>query len=159
VRRNMQKLKASVLIIAATAFCLAQSATDYESPAVNHVAGMLNCNCGCKVRMDCVMPPTGLCPVCRAAKIRIANMQKEGKTQQQVLDQFVAENGAGILAISPGKFGTSAPYIALLMGLGLVFVVIRRYRHLRPAPRVPAGDDATLARYHDQIEKDLSKLE
>ena len=151
--------KASILVIAVTALCLAQTATEYESPDVMHVAGKLNCNCSCRLRMDCVMPPSGLCGVCKAARIRIANMQKDGKSEQQILDTFVAENGAGILAVSPGKFGTSAPYIALLMGLGLVFVVIRRYRHLRPAPRVAAGDDAAVARYHDQIEKDLAKLE
>jgi len=151
--------KASLLIAVATALCLAQTATEYESPEVNHIAGKLNCNCGCKLRMDCVMPPTGICPVCKAAKIRIANMRADGKSEGQILDQFVAENGAGVLAVSPGKFGTSAPYIALLMGLGLVFIVIRRYRHLRPAPRVAAGDDAAVARYHDQIEKDLAKLE
>jgi len=74
----MRKLKASILVAAATAFCLAQTATEYESPAVMHVAGMLNCNCGCKLRMDCVMPPSGLCPVCKAARMRIANMQKAG---------------------------------------------------------------------------------
>jgi hypothetical protein len=151
--------KASLLVIVATALCLAQTATEYESPEVNHIAGMLNCTCGCHLRMDCVMPPTGICPVCKAAKIRIANMQKNGQSQQQILDQFVAENGASILAVSPGKFGNSAPYIALLLGLGVVFLAIRRYRHLRPAPTVPAGDDAALSRYHDQIENNLSKLD
>jgi hypothetical protein len=155
----MRKLKASILIATATVFCLAQSATEYESPAVNHVAGMLNCTCGCHLRMDCVMPPTGICPVCKAAKIRIASMKAAGNSDSQILDQFVAENGASILAVSPGVFGNSAPYLALLMGLGLVFVTIRYYRRLRPAPMVPAGDDAALTRYHDQIEKDLSKLE
>ena len=155
----MRRLKASILVVAATAFCLAQTATEYESPAVNHVAGMLNCSCGCHLRMDCVMPPTGICGVCKAAKIHIANMQKEGKSDGQILDQFVAENGASVLAVSPGTFGNAAPYIALLMGLGVVFLAIRYYRRLLPAPVDPAGDDAALSRYHDQIEKDLSKLE
>ena len=151
--------KASLLVAIATALCLAQTATEYESPAVMRVAGKLNCNCSCHLRMDCVMPPSGLCGVCKAARIRIANMQKEGQTEGQILDQFVAENGAGVLAVSPGTFGNSAPYIALLVGLGVVFLSIRYYRRLRPAPAVAAGDDATLSRYHDQIEKDLSKLE
>jgi hypothetical protein len=151
--------KASLLVVVATALCLAQTANEYESPAVNHVAGILNCTCGCHLRMDCVMPPTGICPVCKAAKIRIANMQQEGKSQAQVLDQFVAENGASILAVSPGPWGNATPYIALLMGLGVVFLSIRYYRRLRPAPAVPAGDDAALSRYHDQIEKDLAKLD
>jgi hypothetical protein len=151
--------KASILVIGVTALCLAQTATEYESAAVMHVAGMLNCNCSCRLRMDCVMPPSGLCPVCKAARIRIANMQKEGKSDGQILDTFVAENGASILAVSPGPFGNAAPYIALLMGLGVVFLSIRYYRRLRPAPAVAPGDDAALSRYHDQIEKNLSKLE
>jgi hypothetical protein len=151
--------KAGLLVAVATALCLAQSATDYESPAVMHVAGMLNCNCGCHLRMDCVMPPSGLCPVCKAARIRIASMQKEGKSEGQVLDQFVAENGAGVLAVSPGPWGNATPYLALALGLVIVVLSIRYYRHVRPAPAVPAGDDAALSRYHDQIEKDLSKLE
>lgn len=155
----MHRLKASFLVVVATAFCLAQTATEYESPEVNHIAGMLNCNCGCHLRMDCVMPPTGICPVCKAAKIRIANMKKEGQSERQILDTFVKENGASVLAVSPGPFGNAAPYIALTLGLGLVVWAIRRYRHLRPAPIVPAGDDAALSRYHDQIEKDLSKLD
>jgi hypothetical protein len=153
------KTKASLLVLLATAFCLAQTATEYESPEVNHIAGMLNCNCGCHLRMDCVMPPTGICPVCKAAKIRIANMKKEGKSDGQVLDAFVAENGAGVLAVSPGPWGNATPYLALAIGLGVVFLSIRYYRHVRPAPAVAPGDDAALSRYHEQIEKDLSKLE
>jgi hypothetical protein len=153
------KTKASLLVILATALCLAQTATEYESPEVNHIAGMLNCNCGCHLRMDCVMPPTGICPVCKAAKIRIANMKKEGKSEGQILDQFVADMGPGVLAVSPGLWGNATPYISLILGLGLVLVAIRHYRRLRPVPAVPTGDDAALSRYHDQIEKDLSRLE
>ena len=153
------KTKASLLVLLATALCLAQTATEYESPEVNHIAGMLNCNCGCHLRMDCVMPPTGICPVCKAAKIRIANLKKDGKSDSQVLDAFVAENGAGVLAVSPGPWGTATPYLALAFGLGVVFLTIRYYRHVRPAPAGAPGDDAALSRYHDQIEKDLSKLE
>jgi hypothetical protein len=153
------KTKASLLVLLATALCLAQTANEYESPDVIHVAGKLNCNCGCHLRMDCVMPPTGICPVCKAAKIRIANMKKDGKSDSQILDQFVAENGAGVLAVSPGPWGNATPYIALSLGLGVVLLAIRYYRRVRPAPPVPAGDDAALSRYHDQIEKDLSKLE
>ena len=75
----MRKLKASILVATATAFCLAQTATEYESPSVMHVAGMLNCNCSCKLRMDCVMPPSGLCGVCKAARWegRVCELENE----------------------------------------------------------------------------------
>src|SRR5262249_53771111 len=148
--------KASVLIAAATAISLAQTANEYEAPEVIRISGKLTCNCGCKLRMDCVMPPTGICPVCKAGKIRIASMLKDGKSEKQILDAFVAER-PDALAIPPGLFGTITPYISIVLGLGLVAWAIRRYLRLKPAPAVPAGDDATLSRYHDQIEKDLAK--
>lgn len=155
----MPKWKASALIVLATVLCVAQTATEYETSDVMTIAGKLQCNCGCHLNMACVMPPDGLCPVCKAARIRIAGMRKEGKSEQQILDQFVKEMGPSVLVVPPGLGGFSAPYIALLMGLGIVAWAIRRYRRLRPAPVVPAGDDAALSRYHDQIEKDLAKLE
>jgi cytochrome c-type biogenesis protein CcmH/NrfF len=155
----MKTWKASALIALATVLCMAQTATEYETPDVMGIAGKLQCNCSCRLNMACVMPPDGLCPVCKAARIRIANMRKDGKSEQQVLDTFVAEMGPSVLVVPPGVGGFSAPYIALILGLGVVAFAIRRYRRMRPTPAVPVGDDAALARYHDQIEKDLAKLE
>jgi hypothetical protein len=71
----------------------------------------------------------------------------------------VAENGASILAVSPGPWGNATPYLALSLGLAVVLLSIRYYRRLRPSPAVAPGDDAALTRYHDQIERDLSKLD
>jgi cytochrome c-type biogenesis protein CcmH/NrfF len=153
----MKKWKASALIALATVMCVAQTATEYETPDVMGIAGKLQCNCGCHLNMACVMPPDGLCPVCKAARIRIAGMRKDGKSEQQILDQFVADKVE--LVVPPGLGGFSAPYIALILGLGVVAWAIRRYRRLRPEPAVPPGDDAALSRYHDQIGKDLAKLE
>ena len=153
----MRRFKVSLLVAIVAAVALAQSASDYDSHEINAIAAHIKCSCGCNQNMSCNMQPG--CPVCKAAKIRIASMQKEGQSQEQVLNQFVAENGASILAISPGPWGNATPYLALALGLGVVFLSIRYYRHLRPAPAVPAGDDAALSRYHDQIEKDLSRLD
>ena len=139
--------------------CLAQTATEYESPDVNHVAGMLKCNCGCNLRMDCVMPPRDL-PGVQGRQDPHREHAEGRQVRQQILDHFVAENGAecsGGLA-RPVR-AMRLPMSRSALGLGVVFLAIRRYRHVRPAPVVPAGDDAALSRYHDQIEKDLAKLE
>ncbi len=155
----MRRLKASALILVAAALCLAQSASEYETPEVNGIAKKLNCNCGCKLTMACVMPPTGVCPVCRENKIRIAKMLKDGMSEAEILNTYVQEQGEQVLVVPPGRFGFSGPFIALGIGLGVVMLVIRRYRHLRPAPAVIPADDAELARYQRQIEKDLAKLD
>jgi cytochrome c-type biogenesis protein CcmH/NrfF len=157
--QNKRKLKASLLILAAATLCLAQSASEYETAEVNGVAAKLNCSCGCKLSMACVMPPTGMCPVCRENKIRIAKMLADGMSEREILKTYASEQGAGVLVVPPGEFGFAGPFIALGLGLGVVLLGIRRYRRLRPAPVVAPADDAEFSRYHDQIEKDLAKLE
>jgi len=155
----MQKFKASFLVLIAAALCVAQSASEFETPEVNGVAKMLNCNCGCHLNMACVMPPTGLCPVCRENKVRIAKMLKDGMTQSDILKVYAKEQGDKVLVIPPGEFGFAGPFIALGIGLGAVLLAIRRYRGLKPAPVAAPADDAELARYQKQIDKDLAKLE
>ncbi|MEP7352961.1 MAG: cytochrome c-type biogenesis protein CcmH [Acidobacteriota bacterium] len=154
----MRKFKSILLVVLMAVFCVAQSANEYEAPGVTHIAGMLNCSCGCHLNMACVMPPSGVCGMCRDNKIRIAKMMASGMSEKQILDQYVAEQGKTVLVVSPGIGGFAGPYIALGLGLGAVLLVIRRYKGLKPAPAVVPADDAELARYHDQIEKDLEKL-
>jgi cytochrome c-type biogenesis protein CcmH/NrfF len=109
--------------------------------------------------MACVMPPSGVCPVCKENKIKMAQMLKSGMTEQQILDQYVKEQGPGVLVQRPGILGFTGPYIALALGGLAVFFVIGRLKKLKPAPVVRSGSDAELAKYQAQIEKDLDKLD
>ena len=138
-----------------TIAALAQTATELESPAVNRVAAKLNCSCGCKLNMACRMPPDGRCPVCQMNKAKILAMQQAGTGDQQILDQYAAENGKDIIVIPPGSAGVLGPYVALGLGLIAVFFTIRRYMRLKPSVAATQIDRATL----EQIEKDLAKLD
>ena len=151
----MHKWKTSLLIALMTAAALAQTATELESPAVNRVAAKLNCSCGCKLNMACRMPPDGRCPVCQMNKAKILAMQQAGTSDQQILDQYAAENGKDILVIPPGSAGVLGPYVALGLGLIAVFFTIRRYMRLKPSVAATQIDRATL----EQIEKDMAKLD
>jgi cytochrome c-type biogenesis protein CcmH/NrfF len=153
----MSKWKTSLLLTAVAALALAQTASELESGPVNRIAEKLSCPCGCKMNMACRMDPYP-CPVCRKAKVEIFELQSKGKTDNQIFDQFVAENGKDILSIGPGIVGVAGPYAALLMGLGVVILVLRRFMH-RPQAAPAEVDSAVLDRYHDDIEKDLAKLE
>jgi cytochrome c-type biogenesis protein CcmH/NrfF len=150
----MQKWKISFLALVLTAGGVAQTATEMEAPQVNRVAKKMNCPCGCKQDMACRMDPYP-CPVCRTNKAKIIAMQAEGKNDDQILAQFVQEQGKDIVAIPPGVMGWLAPYGALALGLGVVLVVIKRLRRPSLAPASPEIDAATLYR----IEKDLAKLD
>jgi len=149
----MRKWKSSFLVAVAAAVSLAQTASELESPRVNRVAERLSCTCGCNLNMACKMEPWP-CHVCRGAKLKIFAMQAEGKSDSQILDQFVSENGRQILAVGPGLFGVIGPYAALALGLAVVAFVIRRYLRARHAP-APQIDPAVLER----IEKDMAKLD
>jgi|WetSurMetagenome_2_1015567.scaffolds.fasta_scaffold200132_2 cytochrome c-type biogenesis protein CcmH/NrfF len=156
---NLRKFKAVLLVGFAAAFCVAQTASEYETPQINGIAKRLNCNCGCHLDMACVMPPSGVCPVCKENKIRIANMLKSGMSEQQVLDQYVKDQGPGVLVVPPGMLGFTGPYIALALGGLALYFVIRRLKTLKPAPAVAPANDAELAKYQAQIDKDLDKLD
>ena len=137
------------------AVALAQSASEWDSSAVNAIAAKLKCSCGCKQDIACTMPPYP-CPVCKMNKVRIFNMLNEGMTESQILDTYVKESGKDVLEVRAGAAGLIGPIAAIVLGLALVILVIRRMRRQNAA--VPAGapvDPAVLA----QIEKDLAKLD
>jgi len=150
----MQKWKISLLAAVLAANCLAQTAADLVAPQVTRVADKLKCSCGCNLTMACFMPPAGQCGTCRIGKEKIIAMQAQGKSDQQILDQFVQDNGKDVLAITPGVVGFVTPYAALALGLGIVAFVIRRFRQ-PPTATSPQVDPATIER----IEKDLAKLD
>jgi cytochrome c-type biogenesis protein CcmH/NrfF len=146
----------SAIVFLMASFAWAQTAADLETPAVNHVAEKLSCPCGCKLNMACRMDPYP-CQTCRQAKIKIYSMQAEGKSDGQILDQFVKENGSDILAIGPGPLGVIGPYAALAAGLLGVLWIIRRMSR-RPQPAAAVSPEI-LDQYQDRIEKDLAKLD
>ena len=150
----MHKWKSSFLIAIMMVAAIGQTATEMDSPQINRIAAKLKCSCGCNQNMACVMPPG--CPVCKTNKAKMFNMQKSGMSDQQILDQYVAENGKDILVVPPGIAGVLGPYVALTLGLGLVLFTIRRLMRPRAiSPNGPPVDPETLAR----IEKDTANLD
>jgi cytochrome c-type biogenesis protein CcmH/NrfF len=148
--------KGSFLIATLAALALAQSASDLESPAVLRVADNLKCSCGCTLTMACKME--GDCQMCRRAKAQIFAMQQSGKSDEQIMAQFVQENGKDVLVQRPGFMGAGGVGIAALLGLAIVVIVIRRSMRHKPAPAIanaPEIDPETMAR----IERDINKLD
>src|SRR5258707_6393243 len=95
------------------------------------------------------------CPVCRKNKIKIAAMQASGKSDKEILDQFVTETGKDVLVVPPGVIGSALSYSALAIGLPMVIWFIRRFRRPAAAPTASDVDPAVLAR----IEKDTANLD
>src|ERR1700722_10532921 len=139
--------------------CVAKAAEDLESPAVNRVADRLNCPCGCKTNMACRLDPYP-CRTCWENKKKILKMEQSGMSDQAILASFAQEMGSNTVVVPPGILGSLSFYTAAALGLILVVFVIRKLS--RKDATVAAGGaphDPLLDRYHDQIEKEVEKLD
>lgn len=159
----MHRLRNSLLVlvvaVAASFSGDAQTASEKPSTDVRRVGARLQCQCGCK---DSVATCSMLeCSFSKPAKEKIAKMQAVSMTDDQIIQSFVRENGAGIYLAPPSAFGWIIPYAAIGFGLLVIWAFVKKYRKPRPLTEVGPMelDDPALEKYKDQIEKDLAKLE
>ena len=148
-----------VLAVVLTIAALAQTASEKPSVDVRRVGAHLACKCGCTDSVaSCAMLE---CHFSKPAKEKIAQMQSVGMSDDQIVQSFVREYGAAIYLAPPNAWGWIIPYSAVAVGLFVIYLFIKKYR--KPKPLVELGpmeiDDPELAKYKDQIEKDLANLE
>ena len=157
----MRRWQSSFLLLIVAAACLAQSASQLQSEAVRRVGSKLACLCGtCNNTVaDCPMLE---CHFAKPARVRIATMQAAGKSDSEIIAQFVGEHGNQIFAVPPAEgFNLLAwvmPWVGIAVGLTMVWLFVRRFR--KPATAAESSADAeALSRYQERIEKDLAKLD
>ena len=155
----MRRFKNSLLLLILAVAALAQTASEKPSLDVRRVGMRLQCQCGCK---DSVASCSMLeCGFSKPAKEKIARMLALGMSDQQIIDDFVRENGPGIYLSPPSAFGWIVPYASVGFGLVVIWLFMKKYR--KPKPMADLGpielDDPELAKYKDQIEKDLANFE
>jgi cytochrome c-type biogenesis protein CcmH/NrfF len=152
----MRRLKSSLFALLLAVAALAQTAAEKPSVDVRRVGQRIACQCGCK---DSVATCSMLeCHFSKPAKERIAQMQSVGMSDDQIIQAFIREYGAGIYLAPPNAWGWIIPYASLGLGAVVIWLFIRRY--YKPKPLTDLGemeiDDPALAKYKDQIEKDLA---
>jgi cytochrome c-type biogenesis protein CcmH len=157
----MFRLKNSVLALVLAVAALAQTASEKPSVDVRRVGARIACQCGCK---DSVATCSMLeCHFSKPAKERIAQMQSVGMADNQIVDWFIREYGSKVYLAPPNAFGWIVPYATLGLGMVVIWLFIRRYYKPKPKTMTDLGpveiDDPALAKYKDQIEKDLANLE
>jgi len=155
----MQRFKASLLATLLAIAAMAQTASEKPSQDVRRVGAHLQCMCGCK---DSVSTCSMLeCSHSKPAKEKIARMQGVGMTDDQIIQAFVREDGPAIYLAPPSAFGWVVPYTAVGAGLLVIWAFLKKYRRPKPLAEVEAIeiDDPALAKYKDQIEKDLADLD
>jgi cytochrome c-type biogenesis protein CcmH/NrfF len=128
---------------------LAPAGAERVSDRAKQIGMKLKCMCGsCDMTAGgCSHPGGEFSGPCQAwalpALLQVDNLLAQGKTEQQILDSFVAQYGPVIYA-EPPKSGFSLvawamPTVYLVVGAALVVFVISRWRR-RPATEAgPAG--------------------
>jgi len=144
-----------------TGISLAQT-SDLLEPNVRRVGEKLACLCGgCKNSV-------GSCPMlgCHYAtpkREQIAKMLAEGRSDQQIVDAQMRQEGLQALVTPPIEGFNSLmwvmPFVMIGVGLLAIWFFIKHMQAKRVAAGAPELHDAVLERYHDQIEKETSKLE
>jgi cytochrome c-type biogenesis protein CcmH/NrfF len=116
----------------------------------------IKCTCGCRRSLEkCGMPN------CHGEAEQMALMRKfiaQGMNRDQVLEAFVAEQGASAMMVPPRQgFNRTAWYLPLAIGafgLGLVGVAARRWSRRPTAEPVvpgPTADPSLDARLDDEL--------
>jgi cytochrome c-type biogenesis protein CcmH len=144
-----------------TAVSLAQT-SDLLDPNIRRVGEKLACLCGgCKNSVGSC-PMLG-CHYATPAREKIRKLQALGMADPQVVDSVVKEQGIQALVTPPAEgFNVLAwvmPFVMIGLGLLLITYFIRRMTAKRAAAGAPDLPGELLDKYHDQIEKETSKLE
>jgi cytochrome c-type biogenesis protein CcmH len=156
----MQKLKSSVLLLLLAAVCLPKSATKLVTPEIRRVGDRLACKCGvCNNTVaTCQMLE---CHYSSPAREKIAEMQKAGLGDQQIVDSFVQERGIAALASPPAEgfnlLGWIMPFIVLGIGFGAIAIWMKHFR--RPAPAFPPLDKLADESYRKRVEQETADID
>src|SRR3954454_1105015 len=143
----MQRFRSSLMVLMVAVVALAQTASEKPSVDVRRVGARLQCQCGCK---DSVATCSMLeCHFSKPAKEKIAQMQSVGMNDDQIIQWFTRQYGAGVYLAPPNAWGWIIPYASL--GLGMVVIVLFLRRYYKPKPMTDLGpveiDDPALAKY------------
>ena len=119
---------------------------------VNRVAKQLYCPV-------CPNTPLDVCETqaCKDWRAQIRDQLAAGWTDQQIIDYFVAQYGERVFGEPQRKGFTSLvwflPLVGVLLGLGIVYEILRNWRKQRPAPMI----STPLPQIPDEILKKIER--
>jgi cytochrome c-type biogenesis protein CcmH len=113
----------------------------------------------------CPNTPLDVCETkaCEDWRAQIHDQLSQGWTDQQVIDYFVAQYGERVLAEPQRKGFTSLvwllPVIMALLGLWVVYEVLKSWRKQKPAPAVVASPPQISDEVLRKIEREIQELD
>jgi cytochrome c-type biogenesis protein CcmH len=161
---NVKRLTVIVAVLFAASAPLVTAQIGYSQRA-KEIGTHLKCMCrGCDMSAGLCAHPggsfSGPCDTAKAELKEIDQMLAQGKSQQQIIDAFVAEYGTQVYTEPPKKgFGLVAwlmPVFYAVVGLALLLFVVRKWA-VRPSANtspVPSAANEALARARAQAARE-----
>ncbi len=143
--------------------------TDWDNePRVIAIEKRLRCMCGCNQSIYQCRTTDFTCPLWPITHPRIVSLVQDGRTAQEIIDTFMAEDGEEVLmAPIPAGFNLTAYFlpgaVIALVGSGMLWVLGRRALRAREVAGEADGDfdpDIGLTREEQEsIRAELKKLD
>lgn len=139
--------------------------TDYENdPFVVGVEGKLRCTCGCNLSVYTCRTTDFTCETSPALHREVIALVEEGKSEDEILDAFMAQYGETVLMSPPKRGFNLAAYT--VPGLAILTAAAFLVRHLTRRTAVPVRVSASPDTRHlapdtdrTRIAAELEKLE
>ena len=141
--------------------------TDYENdPFIIGVEKQLRCTCGCNLDVYVCRTTDFTCTTSPAMHQEAIDLVEEGKTAEEIIDEFVSRYGEVVL-MAPRKEGFNiAGYVVpgitiTLVGSGMVWLLARRTRRVAVAAAAATADapGAVSEEETAKLEAELRNLE
>ncbi len=159
-----RKIFLLILVLAASLIVVGIAYAQGEQPGyptdndVNLVAKKLYCPV-------CPNTPLDVCETkaCQDWRAQIRDQLSSGWTEQQIIDYFVAQYGERVLAEPQRKGFTSLvwflPVIVVLIGLGIVYEILRNWKKQKLAPAPAASTSSISKDVLEKIEREIRELD
>jgi cytochrome c-type biogenesis protein CcmH len=126
----------------------------------------LKCSCGCGLDIYTCRTTDFSCTYSPALHKEVLRLAGQGKTAQQIMDEFVAQYGEAALMAPPKRgfnlAGYFVPSIAILVAALFLVRALRRWTRRSPAiaPSIPASPPPTATPTElEQLRRELDRLD
>ncbi len=133
--------------------------------AIQVIEKRIRCTCGCNLDVYTCRTTDFTCGTSPAMHRRVVTLAAQGKTAQQIIDEFVRENGVAILMAPPKRGFNLAGYFVpslVIVAAGVILtLVLRRWtRAAAPAAAAPQPSAGAAASPEEleRLRRELDRL-
>ena len=161
---NRLKLRSKLLLALLLTVALVEGTVPLTNERVRRLGDMLKCKCGCQASITgCNMIN---CHFSDPVRTQLLQMVDQGLSDKEVFAEMERVYGKEILLKPPTEgfylLSWTMPFVGIAGGLGIIYLVLRRYMRWRSAAEGPdpaETESSELAQYRERIDKDLSDME